>query len=111
MSIVPACITRVLRVIRLHSADTGVLVMDTAAPHTPLTIIIVEDNPVDVYLIRWVLVAYAPEWPIIKLITADRARLWSGSSPGCTDAESAGASLGSFHVILRKYRGIPCSVF
>jgi CheY-like chemotaxis protein len=32
--------------------------MDTPAPRIPLTIIIVEDNPVDVYLIRWVLDAH-----------------------------------------------------
>jgi two-component system, chemotaxis family, response regulator Rcp1 len=29
--------------------------METPAPRTPLTIIVVEDNPLDVYLIRWVL--------------------------------------------------------
>jgi hypothetical protein len=29
--------------------------MDTPAPRTPLTIIVVEDNPLDIYLIRWVL--------------------------------------------------------
>jgi CheY-like chemotaxis protein len=32
--------------------------MDTSTPRTPLTIIVVEDNPVDVYLIRWVLNAH-----------------------------------------------------
>ena len=30
-------------------------VMETPASRTPLTIIIVEDNPIDVYLMRWVL--------------------------------------------------------
>ena len=32
--------------------------MDTPTSRTPLTIIVVEDNPVDVYLIRWVLKAH-----------------------------------------------------
>jgi CheY-like chemotaxis protein len=32
--------------------------MDTPAPQPPLTIFIVDDNPVDVYLIRWVLDAH-----------------------------------------------------
>jgi len=32
--------------------------MATPISHTPLTIIVVEDNPVDVYLIRWVLHAH-----------------------------------------------------
>jgi CheY-like chemotaxis protein len=32
--------------------------MDTPAPRPPLTIIVVEDNPLDVYLIRWVLTAH-----------------------------------------------------
>jgi CheY-like chemotaxis protein len=32
--------------------------MDTPTPQTPLTIIVVEDNPVDIYLIRWVLTAH-----------------------------------------------------
>ena len=32
--------------------------MDTSTSHTPLTIIVVEDNPVDVYLIQWVLKAH-----------------------------------------------------
>ena len=31
--------------------------MDTSVPRTPLTIIVVEDNPLDVYLIQWVLKA------------------------------------------------------
>jgi len=32
--------------------------MDTSTSRTPLTIIVVEDNPVDVYLIQWVLKAH-----------------------------------------------------
>ena len=32
--------------------------MATPISHTPLTIIVVEDNPVDIYLIRWVLKAH-----------------------------------------------------
>ena len=32
--------------------------MDTPASPTPLTIILVEDNPIDVYLMRWVLDAH-----------------------------------------------------
>jgi CheY-like chemotaxis protein len=32
--------------------------VDTPASHPPLTIIVVEDNPVDIYLIRWVLHAH-----------------------------------------------------
>jgi hypothetical protein len=32
--------------------------METPAPRLPLTIIVIEDNPVDVYLIRWVLHAH-----------------------------------------------------
>ena len=32
--------------------------MDTPISRTPLTIIVVEDNPVDVYLIQWVLKAH-----------------------------------------------------
>src|SRR5439155_16482643 len=32
--------------------------MDTSVPRTPLTIIVVEDNPLDVYLIQWVLKAH-----------------------------------------------------
>ena len=32
--------------------------MMTPAPRSPLTIIVVEDNPVDIYLIRWVLTAH-----------------------------------------------------
>jgi two-component system, chemotaxis family, response regulator Rcp1 len=32
--------------------------MDTSPPHAPLTIIVVEGNPVDIYLIRWVLKAH-----------------------------------------------------
>jgi len=37
--------------------------METPAPRLPLTIIVIEDNPVDVYLIRWVLHAYEPVIP------------------------------------------------
>jgi hypothetical protein len=32
--------------------------VDTPAPQTPLTIFIVDDSPMDVYLMRWVLDAH-----------------------------------------------------
>lgn len=32
--------------------------METSPPQPPLTIIVVDDNPVDVYLIRWVLTVH-----------------------------------------------------
>ena len=47
--------------------------METPAPHPPLTIIVVEDNPLDVYLIQWVLKAHelAHEFQVID--NGDRA--------------------------------------
>jgi hypothetical protein len=42
--------------------------VDTLAPHTPLTIFIVEDNPFDVSMMRWVLDA------AVYLHTADNYR-------------------------------------
>src|SRR5256712_8444043 len=58
MYITTSCIAPVLRVVGSGSAATGALDMDTPTSRTPLTIIVVEDNPVDVYLIRWVLKAH-----------------------------------------------------
>jgi two-component system response regulator len=46
--------------------------MDTSPP-TPLTIIVVEDNPVDVYLIRWVLTAHALSYTLHVIDNADHA--------------------------------------
>src|SRR5262245_10972812 len=40
------------------SAATEALGMDASTSRTPLTIIVVEDNLVDVYLIEWVLKAH-----------------------------------------------------
>src|SRR4029450_9865403 len=47
--------------------------METPAPHPPLTIIVVEDNPLDVYLLQWVLKAHelAHEFQVID--NGDRA--------------------------------------
>ena len=47
--------------------------METAAPQTPLTIFIVEDNPVDVYMMRWVLDAHALEYHLCIIDNGDRA--------------------------------------
>jgi CheY-like chemotaxis protein len=46
--------------------------MDTPPP-TPLTIIVVEDNPVDVYLIRWVLTAHELSYTLHVIENADHA--------------------------------------
>jgi len=40
---------------------------------TPLTIIVVEDNPVDVYLIRWVLKAHELAYELQVIENGDRA--------------------------------------
>ena len=42
-------------------------------PTTPLTIIVVEDNPVDVYLIRWVLTAHELSYTLHVIDNADHA--------------------------------------
>ena len=47
--------------------------MDTPAPRTPLTIIVVEDNPLDIYLIRWVLTAHALAHELQVIDNGDRA--------------------------------------
>src|SRR5262249_49131353 len=47
--------------------------MDTPAPRTPLTIIVVEDNPVDVYLIRWVLTAHEFSYELQVIDNGDHA--------------------------------------
>ena len=47
--------------------------MDTPVPHTPLTIIIVDDNPVDVYLMRWVLDAHELSYDLQVIAHGDDA--------------------------------------
>jgi CheY-like chemotaxis protein len=47
--------------------------MDTPVSRTPLTIIIVEDNPVDVYLIRWVLDAHQLSYELQIIENGDYA--------------------------------------
>jgi two-component system, chemotaxis family, response regulator Rcp1 len=47
--------------------------METPASHLPLTIIVIEDNPVDVYLIRWVLKAHALAHELHVIDNGDRA--------------------------------------
>ena len=47
--------------------------MDTPAPRPSLTIIVVEDNPVDVYLIRWVLQAHELAYELQVIDNADHA--------------------------------------
>jgi CheY-like chemotaxis protein len=46
--------------------------MDTP-PAAPLTIIVVEDNPVDVYLMRWVLTAHELPYTLHVIDNADHA--------------------------------------
>ena len=46
--------------------------METPAPRLPLTIIVIEDNPVDVYLIRWVLHAHALSHELHVIDNGDR---------------------------------------
>ena len=47
--------------------------MDTPVPCPPLTIIVVEDNPMDVYLIRWVLQAHELAYELQVIDNADHA--------------------------------------
>ena len=47
--------------------------VDTPATHTPLTIFIVDDNPVDVYLMRWVLDAHELDYHLRVIDNGDRA--------------------------------------
>jgi CheY-like chemotaxis protein len=47
-------------------------VIDTPPP-TPLTIIVVEDNPVDIYLIRWVLEAHQLSYELQVIENGDYA--------------------------------------
>jgi CheY-like chemotaxis protein len=47
--------------------------VDTPAPHTPLTIFIVDDNPVDVYLMRWVLDAHELDYQLRVIDNGDHA--------------------------------------
>jgi two-component system, chemotaxis family, response regulator Rcp1 len=44
-----------------------------ASPATPLTIIMVEDNPVDVYLVRWVLTAHELPYELQVIDNGDHA--------------------------------------
>jgi len=47
--------------------------MDTPTPQPPLTIIVVEDNPIDVYLIRWVLDAHEFSYTLQVIENGDYA--------------------------------------
>jgi chemotaxis family two-component system response regulator Rcp1 len=47
--------------------------METPTSRPPLTIIVVEDNPVDVYLIRWVLQAHELSHELHVIDNGDRA--------------------------------------
>jgi CheY-like chemotaxis protein len=47
--------------------------MDTPVPRTPLTIIIVEDNPIDVYLMHWVLDAHDLSYELQVIENGDDA--------------------------------------
>ena len=47
--------------------------MDTPVQCPPLTIIVVEDNPMDVYLIRWVLQAHELAYELQVIDNADHA--------------------------------------
>jgi CheY-like chemotaxis protein len=47
--------------------------METPAPHPPLTILAVEENPADVATIRWVLTAYALTYDLQVIEHADHA--------------------------------------
>jgi CheY-like chemotaxis protein len=51
----------------------GVPGMETPTSRTPLTIIVVEDNPVDIYLIRWVLKAHELSHALEVIDNGDRA--------------------------------------
>src|SRR2546429_3256303 len=73
MYITTSCIAPVLRVVGSGSAATGALDMDTPTSRTPLTIIVVEDNPLDVYLIQWVLRAHELAHELQVIDNGDRA--------------------------------------
>ena len=47
--------------------------MDTPAPHIPLSIIIVDDNPIDIYLMRWVLEAHELSYALQVIENGDDA--------------------------------------
>ena len=47
--------------------------MDTPALHPPLTIFIIDDNPVDVYLMRWVLDAHELDYHLRIIDNGDHA--------------------------------------
>jgi CheY-like chemotaxis protein len=47
--------------------------METPTPRAPLTIIVVEDNPVDMYLIRWVLKAHELSYELQVIENGDHA--------------------------------------
>jgi CheY-like chemotaxis protein len=51
----------------------GVLVMETSPSRPPLTIIVVEDNPLDVYLMRWVLDAHQLRYELQVIENGDYA--------------------------------------
>jgi len=47
--------------------------VDTPALHTPLTIFMVDDNPVDVYLMRWVLDAHELDYHLRVIDNGEQA--------------------------------------
>jgi chemotaxis family two-component system response regulator Rcp1 len=47
--------------------------MDTLTPLTPLTILAVEDNPADIYTVKWVLTAHALTYDLQVIENADQA--------------------------------------
>ena len=47
--------------------------METPTPPAPLTIIVVEDNPVDIYLINWVLKAHELSYDLHVIENGDHA--------------------------------------
>ena len=48
---------------------------------TPLTIIVVEDNPVDIYLIRWVLTAHELSYDLEVIENGDHAMAYLSQLP------------------------------
>ena len=61
------------RVARSGSPHRGTSGIERPAPQPPLTILIVEDNPVDVQLIRWVLDDHELPYDLQVIDNGDRA--------------------------------------
>ena len=55
--------------------------MDTPIPLTPLTILVVEDNPTDIATVQWVLTAHALIYNLQVIENADHALYFLTSSP------------------------------